>query len=227
MPRPHDPSRKPALLAEIVDHLLDKSLATLSFRTIATALGVSTYSLVYHFGNRETLMCEIVAAITAQRDVTMFELATEAGDFDEHLKNIRQLWRLSLSPRAQSLLRLEFEAAILESREPGRTSTAAGYNRWYAARVHALERMGIAAADAALEARVFVNSLYGVQYDVLVVGNVALATAAFECVLAGYEERIRTLLSEGDAEPTGRSPRRNPGAQRQPTSETMNRWPPR
>jgi len=204
MARPHNPSRKQELLAQIVDHLLDKSLATLSFRTIAAALGVSTYSLVYHFGNRDALMHEIMGAITAHQETVMSELEAEAGDFDKHLANIRRLWLLGLGPRAQSLLRLEFEAAILESWESGSTRTAVVYNRWHAARAHALERLGITPADAVLEARVLVNCMYGLEYDVLVVDNASLATAAFDRMLAGYEQRIRALLAS-ESEQTGKT----------------------
>jgi AcrR family transcriptional regulator len=50
--RPKDLDRKPALLADIVDYLLDKPLSGLTFRTLAEALAVSTYTLVYHFGSR-------------------------------------------------------------------------------------------------------------------------------------------------------------------------------
>ena len=71
MPRHPDPLRKPQLLAEILDYLLDKSLASVSFRTIAQALGFSTYTLVYHFGSRAQLMREIMEAVTERQDAVV------------------------------------------------------------------------------------------------------------------------------------------------------------
>jgi AcrR family transcriptional regulator len=69
MPRQPDPLRKPQLLGEILEYLLDKSLASVSFRTLAQALGFSTYTLVYHFGSREQLLSEIVSAVSTRTDM--------------------------------------------------------------------------------------------------------------------------------------------------------------
>jgi AcrR family transcriptional regulator len=66
MSRTVDLERKPALLDQILDYLLDKPLSEMTFRTLARGIGVSTYSLVYHFGTREELMRDIVGAISAR-----------------------------------------------------------------------------------------------------------------------------------------------------------------
>ena len=66
MSRRPDPERKPELVAQILDYLLDKPLSSLTFRTLASGLGVSTFTLVYHFGTRAELLSEIVAAISGR-----------------------------------------------------------------------------------------------------------------------------------------------------------------
>ncbi|HXR45203.1 MAG TPA: TetR/AcrR family transcriptional regulator, partial [Pseudolysinimonas sp.] len=66
MTRAPDPAKKPALLEQIVDHFLDKSLSTLTFRSLAAALDISTFTLVYHFGSRSQLIRDIIAAIASR-----------------------------------------------------------------------------------------------------------------------------------------------------------------
>ena len=63
MSRKPDPGRKPELLEQILDYLVDKPLAKLTLRTLASALGVSTYTLVYQFGTRDELVSDIVAGL--------------------------------------------------------------------------------------------------------------------------------------------------------------------
>ncbi|WP_243400645.1 TetR/AcrR family transcriptional regulator [Arthrobacter sp. Bz4] len=70
MARPPNPERKTELLDQILDYLLDKTFAGLSFRTLADGLGISSYVLVYHFGNREELVNQIVTHIE-RRDETV------------------------------------------------------------------------------------------------------------------------------------------------------------
>jgi len=216
MARTPDPARKPALLAEIVEFLLDKPLGSLTFRTLATGLGVSTYALVYHFGNRAQLLHEVTTAITERQDVVLPTVAAESGDVDTHLSNIRRSWTLSLVPRSRELLRLEFEAAMLDAGrrvESESSATAGVLDRWHRAGVDALLTMGIARVDAEVEARLIVATIYGLQYDHLVTRDTEGVTSAFERALAGYEERVRALLGSGIGS--------------EPANGTMEAWPAR
>ncbi len=202
MSRSPDPSRKPELLAAIVDYLLDKPLATLSFRTVAAGLAVSTYSLVYHFGTRDQLLHEVMGAVAERQDVVMPTVEAERGDIGEHVANIRRSWRLGLQPRSRQLLRLEFEAAMLESRETGPTRTRRMFARWHGAGAEALTRIGLARDEAVVEARVIVDTMYGLQYDLLVSGDEERASAAFERAIDGYERRLRSLAGKPPADET-------------------------
>ena len=91
MPRHPDPLRKPQLLAEILDYLLDKSLASVSFRTIAQALGFSTYTLVYHFGTRDELLSEIVAAVSTRATGIEEMMETAPNTLDTILRGARRV----------------------------------------------------------------------------------------------------------------------------------------
>ena len=193
--RPKDLDRKPALLVAIIDHLLDKPLSGLSFRTLAEALSVSTYTLVYHFGTRAELLREVVQAVSERQSYVVRTIDEESGLVDQHLANLRHSWRLSLDERSLQLQRLEFEAAMLESRElRADRITLESFNRWNRSGVGALVKMGVSADDAELEVRIIVVTLYGLHYDLLVSRDVERTTAAFERVLEQYGRRIRELV---------------------------------
>src|ERR1700710_1154648 len=115
MPRHPDPLRKPQLVAEIVDYLLDKSLASVSFRTIAQSLGFSTYTLVYHFGTREQLLSEIVAAVSTRAVGVEEHLADPPDTLETYFSGLEASWEWTLQPRNRQLQRLEFEAALIEA----------------------------------------------------------------------------------------------------------------
>lgn len=195
MARPKDLDRKPALLVAIIDYLLDKPLSGLSFRTLADGLSVSTYTLVYHFGTRAELVREVVKAVSERQSYVVRTVDEETGVLEEHLENVRNSWRLSLDERSLQLQRLEFEAAMLESRElRSDRITLASFERWNRSGVDALVKMGVAIGDAEVEVRIIVVTLYGLHYDLLVSRDVERTTAAFERVLECYGRRIQDLM---------------------------------
>jgi AcrR family transcriptional regulator len=200
MARPVDTQRRSVLLEQIVEHLLDQPLATLSFRTLATALGVSTYTLVYQFGSRAELVHEIVREISSHRNALVEAVSAESGDIDTHLRNMAESWQWILQPRNRQLQRLEFEASMLEAQDPGfEPITPRVFERWHSAGRQALLRMGLEEDDADLEARIITNTIYGCHYDLIVNRDEARATEAFERAVASYADRIRQLMPHPDS----------------------------
>jgi AcrR family transcriptional regulator len=201
MARTADPQRRQALLDEIVEHLLDQPLATLSFRTLASALGVSTYTLVYQFGSRAELLHEIVRAVTTRQNVVVEAVAAETGNLETHLENLRASWAWFVQPRNRQLQRLEFEASMLEAQDPGDDPiTPKVFRLLHKVGHDALCAMGVPVHDADLEARIITNTIYGLQHDLIVNGDEEAATRAFERVLHSYAERIRRLMPEAARE---------------------------
>ena len=124
MARPPKPERKNELLDNIVEFLLDKSFASLSFRTLADGLGISSYVLG-HFKQESVFSC-----------------------------------------RNRSLQRLEFEAAVQDSVSPNpRGSALRKFEFWHSLAADWLENQGLQREAAGVSARLFVSSLYGLQYD--------------------------------------------------------------
>ncbi|WP_346027240.1 TetR/AcrR family transcriptional regulator [Arthrobacter parietis] len=165
MARPPKPERKNELLEQIVDHLLDKTFASLSFRTLADGLGISSYVLVYHFGNREELINEIVRHIEARHDALKPE-NPEGFAREDFRRWILDSWNWLLIERNRQLQRLEFEAALQDavSLNP-RGSAMRKFAYWHSFSADWLVNQGMQRAEADSSARLFTTSLYGLQYD--------------------------------------------------------------
>ena len=197
MPRHPDPLRKPQLLSEILEYLLDKSLASVSFRTIAQALGVSTYTLVYQFGTRAELLREIVAAVSTRASGIEEQLRSNPASMDVYLDGLVGSWEWTLDPRNRQLQRLEFEASLIEAVDPLNHGFSRNlYDTWHRMGISALESLGLSAEDARVESRMMINTFYGIQYDFVLNGDAETATAAFEMALARHRGRIEHLMTQ-------------------------------
>jgi AcrR family transcriptional regulator len=195
--REPDAARKPLLLAQILDYLLDKPLSTLSFRTLASALGVSTFTLVYHFGSRAELISDIVWAIAArEKDVQLIRNEQE-GTLDAYLEGLERSWEWSVQPHNQKLQRLQFEASMMEAQDPSHTFTRDLYATWQQIAKDALQSLGLSEADAEIESRLTVDSIFGIQYDLVINQDVERATVAFRHMMAALRVRIVALLAPG------------------------------
>lgn len=167
MARPPKPERKTELLDQIVEYLIDKTFASLSFRTVADGLGISSYVLVYHFGNREELVSEIVRHIESRHD----SLKLDPKDFTpaDFRAWVLESWRWLLEDRNRNLQRLEFEAAVQDAASPTpRGSAMKKFGYWHAFTRDWLVLQGLSPERAEPAARVFTSSLYGLQYDYVV-----------------------------------------------------------
>lgn len=194
MARTPDPSRKPALVEQILDHLLDKSLADMSFRTLAKGIGVSTYTLVYQFGTRAELLREIVQAISARTSVIQSRLIDESS-LDIYIEGLVLSWEWAAQPRNRQLQRLEFEAGMLEAVHPDELTITRGlYERWMSIGTSALLGLGLSAEDAEGETRLIVNTFHGIQYDLVLNDDVPAATRSLERAVEQHRARIEALM---------------------------------
>jgi AcrR family transcriptional regulator len=199
--READASRKPQLLAQILEYLLNEPLASLSFRTLARALEVSTFTLVYHFGSRAQLLSEIVAAISARETDIQRNLSENQGTLEAYFDGMERSWEWSVQPRNRQLQRLEFEASMMEAQDPSSHDyTRTLYARWQQIGKDGLQALGLNEADAEIESRLTVDTIFGLQYDLVINGDVQRATVAFNHFRSTQRARLKVLLEDlGDA----------------------------
>jgi AcrR family transcriptional regulator len=196
MARTVDPTRKPALVDLILDYLLDKPLSEMTFRTLAKGIGVSTYALVYHFGTREQLVRDIVAAISSRAIFVESRLRQLDATLETYLEGLELSWSWAIEPRNRQLQRLEFEAALLEAVRPGEVAhVRALIDHWQSIGRDALLGFGLSAKDAEAESRFIVGVFHGLQYDLVVTGDVEAASRAFRRALVQHRRAIEELLA--------------------------------
>ena len=196
MTRKPDSSRKPALLEQILEFLLDKPLASLSFNTLAKALGVSTFTLVYHFGSRAELLGDIVWAISAREQDVQENLKDNPGTIDDYLAGLEWSWDWAVQPRNRQLQRLEFEASMMEAQDPtSHTFMRSLFAQWQKIGAKGLVALGLSEEEAEAETRLTVNTFFGLQYDLVVNQDPEAVGAAFELFLRRQRTNLEQLIT--------------------------------
>jgi AcrR family transcriptional regulator len=103
--RPVDHRRRAELLDAVVDYTVEHGFSELSWRPVATALGVSTTTLVHRFGTKE----EMLVAILGRLRERVFETTSDvAGEQPDLVTVARAVWTRSSDPQLGAEFRLFF-----------------------------------------------------------------------------------------------------------------------
>lgn len=195
MARPTRPERKAELLAAILDYLMDKTLAELTFRSLADGLGMSAYVLVYHFGSRDQLINDIVVSIESRLDRMR---NTDVRDIDRAAwrEFLLDSWQWTMAQRNRHLTRLEFEATAQDIVAADPRGTSQEHFRMLHHKTRDwLMVQGIAEEFADTDARLFTSTFYGLQFDFVVMNEPEAATKAFELMLTVFFNNLETRLA--------------------------------
>jgi AcrR family transcriptional regulator len=103
--RPVDHQRRAELLDAAVDYAAEHGFSELSWRPVAAALGVSTTTLVHHFGTKEQMLEAILGRLRKRISVTTSDRAGEQPDL---ATAARTVWTWSSDPRRWAEFRLFF-----------------------------------------------------------------------------------------------------------------------
>ncbi|RLP75281.1 TetR/AcrR family transcriptional regulator [Mycetocola tolaasinivorans] len=185
MGRPANPNRRPELLAQILEYVASSSLSRVTFRSLASALGVSTYVLVYHFGSRKELIDAILDESVRMRREALDGLDVASFSREEMLVWMREAFIASLEPRHLPGIRIQFEAGSLERIDPDiGTRITDSYGVWRALFGEWLRRQGVATAEIDRLAVHITNCLFGTQFGYLITGDREATIDVFDIALA-------------------------------------------
>ncbi len=118
MARPPEPHIRARLRDQAVDYVLSHGFRDLALRPLAQALKTNARMLVYHFGSREGLMREILAAVREREDARIqawFQAGKKPRTLSEFLG---WLWQWMYAPSKRPQVRLLFELYALALRHP-------------------------------------------------------------------------------------------------------------
>jgi AcrR family transcriptional regulator len=185
--RTPDPNRKPELLGRIMDHVATEPLSRMTFRSLATALGVSTYSFVYHFGSRQAMIDAILEEGVRQQRDTLAGVDVTAFDTEQFAAWYREAFRTSLSDANRTGLRLQFEAGALEPIDPdiGKRITTS-FAGWYEMVNAWLRGQGVAAERAQVLATWMCDTVMGLHFGYLLTGDHRKTIEAFDLFVDAF-----------------------------------------
>lgn len=122
MARPQDPRIAPRLLDLAADSLLNRGIHGLTLRPLASDLGVSPRTLLYHFGSKENLIVEAIRHLRLRQPAIrklLEDPPTASATASESISEIvGQLWDEAKQPQSRPFLALYFELAALSVRDP-------------------------------------------------------------------------------------------------------------
>jgi AcrR family transcriptional regulator len=187
MPRSPDPRRRAELLTAVADYLLDHGLADMSLRPLARSLGTSPRMLLYHFGSKEQLVAEALAASRErQREATLAWL--EQQPELEPAELLRRFWGWQLDGH-QPFLRLFFEVYGLalqeQERFPGFLGRAVA--DWLEFIGALLTQAGLTTAQARIAATAVIAGYRGLLLDFLATGDRRRTKRALDLLLTALE----------------------------------------
>lgn len=197
MARPPDPQRRAALLAAATEHVLDHGMAGLSLRPLAKALSTSPRMLLYHFGSKEQLVTDVLAAARArQAELTASWIAQQRDLSPAQL--LLRFWRWQIGEH-RAFLRLFFEVYALALQEPDRFP---GFPRdavesWLPLVTSVIEQAGVPTRQARFAATTVIATYRGLLLDVLATDDVKRTTAALSLYLEAIEEHYTETTERG------------------------------
>jgi AcrR family transcriptional regulator len=172
------------------DWVIEHGLADMSLRRLASGLGVSHRTLLYHFGSKDELFQAILRAARTRERVRTAS-ALEADDASPgSFSPLRQTWEYLSGPREHAFWRFYFEIHGLALQNPGRYPDVLheGVHDWLTTSRDLLIRDGVPEPEAIAVATLILAAFRGLMLDLLQTGERDRVDAGFE-VLASITEK--------------------------------------
>lgn len=184
------PDRKPELLDGAADYVLTHGLAGLSIRPLASALGMSHRTLLYHFGSKEQLVLAVLDVIRA-RDQQRIRDTLRRAELASMAELFRAAWAFFSAPERARYNQVLHEVLALGARDTAfRAWSESVIDGRIGMIANALVGLGVPAPRARALATLVFSVVRGLQLHLLTTGDRAAANAAFEELVAGLEVRL-------------------------------------
>lgn len=199
MARKANPNRRVVLLDGITEVLFTRSIGDISFRSLAESLGVSTYTLVYHFGTREELLKAILQSMNERQNDALGLIDANHSTATSFIDHFRRAFAIMVDPDNRQLQRIEFEAAMLGVMSPDLLPIARGtLDLWIQVATKALRDLGLDGEQAHDSAHYIIDAMYGMKYDLVLTGDGPRVQRTFDSVLREYREKLQRQLETAD-----------------------------
>jgi AcrR family transcriptional regulator len=200
MGRKPDPGRREKLLEAAVDHVYEHGLGDLSLRPLARSLGTSPRMLIYHFGSKERLLSQLLAAARDRQRQMIADWLARGGDADP-AELMRRFWTWSVAPRNLPFLRLFFEVYGRALQDPGSYPgfLERAIDDALPLLTSVLREAGIPDEEAESIATQGLALHRGLLLDLLATGDRRRVLAAHEDLMSNLEDRLARELEEATA----------------------------
>lgn len=192
MPRVSNWPSRAVLEETILSFIAEHGLTQWSLRTLATHLGVSTYTLTYHFGSKEQLIGVILTNFENRMQSMMAEWAQEQKMTTSAL--IQRYWEWLLLPENTSFGQTFFEIYGQALRNPAQFAPflASGFPSWMELLQQRLELEGLHTPSPAILSSILVSSVTGLYLDWLTLHDTRRTTETIEYLC----QWVNDLLSQ-------------------------------
>ena len=156
-------SRREELLDLVTDHVLAEGLIGLTLRPVAAAIGTSDRMLIYHFGDRDSLVSAVVARST-ERAIAAVDALPAAATVRSA---VNRLWAAYRTEPLHSCLDVYCQAAAsgLIGQEPYLSDARASNELWAASLRAYFLRCGAPARRVGRIVTLVDSALYGFHLD--------------------------------------------------------------
>jgi AcrR family transcriptional regulator len=193
VPRKSDPRRKQQFEQAIIDHVRRHGFADLSLRTLASALGVSTFALVYHFGSKGGVLAVAHNAVRRHHQRMFREWMGVPGASPPALMKRYWDWWVSRPDREDA--RLSFEVMGTALRDPSKFPHVAEAARtWQEIVTESGIQYGLEEPDAEAVASLVVATVIGLEIDLLTTGEEQRTTRALYAAADAMEAYVSRRL---------------------------------
>ena len=170
-----------------MEHVATEPLSRMTFRSLASALGVSTYSFVYHFGSRQEMIDAILEEGVRQHGETIVGVDVAQFEPEQFASWYAEAFRHSLRDANRTGLRLQFEAGALEPIDPdiGKRITTS-FSEWRDTVDRWLRRHDVDPARSHVLATWLTDTVSGLHFGYLITGDHAGTVAAFDVFIDAF-----------------------------------------